>query len=110
MAYQSDVRGLDTDDESCNRLVEFLEAAVQENQNISVVGEQLDLRTDCELSETFVVSCADDEDNGLNIAAIAGAAAGGGVILIIILIIIVVLLVLLGIIIKKRRDKKNDSQ
>lgn len=112
VVYRANLRGPDTTID-CDDLVDFLAVTIDSNQSISVAGEVLTLLTNCEISVSPTdaeVRCTNGEDDGLNIAAIAGAAAGGGVILIIIIIIAVVFVVICGILIKKRRDRRISTR
>lgn len=113
VVYRANLRGFDTTAGDCTRLVNLLDMAIDSNQSISVVNEDLTLLTNCAVSVSSFdaeVRCMDGEDDGLGIAVIAGVAAGGGVILLIILTITVVFLVLCGILIKKRRDRRISTR
>lgn len=103
VVYRSNMRGIDAD--GCSNLALSLGETVRANPVLSVLGNQLNLITNCEVSvpsmSEFNMCDLQDGDES-SIAVIAGGVSGGAIAAVIVLAMCVVILVAL----KKRQGRQ----
>ena len=104
VVYRSNVRGVESND--CGMLASLLRMEIAANPVIPVLGNQLDLITKCDTSVPQINSEFSCDEDGSNVAALAGGAAGG-VLAILLLVVCVLLLVACG---RKRQRRRQQLQ
>ncbi len=95
--YRSELRGFGIDD--CGDLERFLGEAVQSNPSVSVLGNDLDVLTDCDIGVSSVnseVRCSPSVTPEIrDIGTLVGAVVAGVVVLLLLIGVLVVSVLLL---------------